>query len=218
MADPTSPEVAGPGVFEGIASLLDQSLLRPQESRSDEPRYLMLGTVHEFGLEQLVEHGEERATRERHAASFLEFAEAAEVGSIGCVASAVGGMSDQAGRLVVGPAHLVGQLTGPDRTDEDDLVALRRSSSGGSQPGRYRSTARPVSGFRGHRTPPAAGVGYDNLGVSRSPVSYAFGSWWTRRRAPVWAASCSIRSIERKEAALSTFHSGTRRWVRSSGA
>jgi len=43
----------------------------------------MLGTVREFGLEQLAERGEERATRERHAASFLKFAEAAEVGSIG---------------------------------------------------------------------------------------------------------------------------------------
>lgn len=58
--------------FDGIASLVDKSLLR-QEARFDvEPRIEMLETVREFALERLVASSEEAAVR-RQLASFLVF-------------------------------------------------------------------------------------------------------------------------------------------------
>jgi predicted ATPase/DNA-binding CsgD family transcriptional regulator len=68
-----------PSAFEVVASLVDKSLLR-QEEREDEPRYRMLETVREFGLEQLVREGEEDAAREAHVAYFLVLAEEAAPG------------------------------------------------------------------------------------------------------------------------------------------
>jgi len=55
-------------VFEGIASLVDKSLLQRQADHHLEPRYLMLETVREYGLEQLNERGEVTTVRDRHAA------------------------------------------------------------------------------------------------------------------------------------------------------
>lgn len=54
-------------VFEGVASLAEKSLLRQEADPSGGPRYLMLETVREFGLERLAASGEEAATRDRHA-------------------------------------------------------------------------------------------------------------------------------------------------------
>jgi predicted ATPase/class 3 adenylate cyclase len=58
-------------VFGGIASLVDKSLLRQEEGVEGEPRFRMLETVREFGLERLAASGEEPATRDRHAGYFL---------------------------------------------------------------------------------------------------------------------------------------------------
>ena len=55
-------------VFEDVASLTDKSLLRQEADPGGEPRYLMLETVREFGLERLAASGEDVATRDRHAA------------------------------------------------------------------------------------------------------------------------------------------------------
>ncbi len=55
-------------VFEGVSSLADKSLLRQEVARGDGPRYLMLETVREFGLERLAVSGAEAAARDRHAA------------------------------------------------------------------------------------------------------------------------------------------------------
>jgi non-specific serine/threonine protein kinase len=68
---------------DGIGKLLDQSLLRRLDSGAaeagDEPRYGMLETIREFGVERLRDHGEEAATRSAHAAFFLALAETAEL-------------------------------------------------------------------------------------------------------------------------------------------
>jgi predicted ATPase/DNA-binding CsgD family transcriptional regulator len=71
--------VAGGGdfaidVLESVASLVEQSLLWEEDGAGGEPRYLMLETVREFALEQLVAAGEEAAIREDHAAWCLAFA------------------------------------------------------------------------------------------------------------------------------------------------
>jgi DNA-binding CsgD family transcriptional regulator/tetratricopeptide (TPR) repeat protein len=50
-----------------VGSLVDQSLLRKRADADGEPRYLMLETIREYGLEQLVLAGEEAETRQRHA-------------------------------------------------------------------------------------------------------------------------------------------------------
>jgi tetratricopeptide (TPR) repeat protein len=55
----------------GLASaLVDKSLLR-QEEVAGEPRFRMLETVREYGLERLEASGEAPATRDRHAEYFL---------------------------------------------------------------------------------------------------------------------------------------------------
>jgi predicted ATPase/DNA-binding CsgD family transcriptional regulator len=59
-----------------LAALVDQSLLRPAE-QDDEPRFAMLETIREFGLEQLAAIGEGSDARARHAAFYLAFAETA---------------------------------------------------------------------------------------------------------------------------------------------
>jgi DNA-binding CsgD family transcriptional regulator/tetratricopeptide (TPR) repeat protein len=54
-----------------LAALVDQNLVRRMEGHG-EPRFTMLETIREFGLEQLGWHREEAATRDRHAAYFLD--------------------------------------------------------------------------------------------------------------------------------------------------
>ena len=63
-------------LFDGVASLVDNSLLR-REERGDEPRYRMLETVRAFGHEQLAALGELAGARRAHAHAFLALAERA---------------------------------------------------------------------------------------------------------------------------------------------
>jgi predicted ATPase/DNA-binding CsgD family transcriptional regulator len=63
-------------VLDGVVSLVEKSLVREVGGPLDEePRYRMLETVREFGLEQLAAHGEELAVRAAHAAHVLVDAE-----------------------------------------------------------------------------------------------------------------------------------------------
>ena len=62
-------------VFGGIASLIDKSLLRQEEGVEGEPRFRMLETVREYGLERLEAAGDEAGTiRQAHAAYFAKLA------------------------------------------------------------------------------------------------------------------------------------------------
>jgi predicted ATPase/DNA-binding CsgD family transcriptional regulator len=76
--------LADPGAdpFEGVAALLDKSLLRQEAGPEWEPRYGMLETVREFGLERLAASGEEQAVRAAHAAHVLALAEPASAGFV----------------------------------------------------------------------------------------------------------------------------------------
>ncbi|MFZ1238390.1 MAG: tetratricopeptide repeat protein, partial [Anaerolineae bacterium] len=65
-------------VLDGIASLLDKSLLHRQAGLYGEPRYVMLETVREFGLERVAMSGQEAALRARHANCCLRLIENAE--------------------------------------------------------------------------------------------------------------------------------------------
>ena len=64
-------------VFDLVASLIDQSLLRQTEAADGTPRLRMLETIREYAREQLEASGEAKAVRRRHAALFLAVAEAA---------------------------------------------------------------------------------------------------------------------------------------------
>jgi predicted ATPase/DNA-binding CsgD family transcriptional regulator len=63
-------------ILDLVASLVDKSFLRLDET-TDEPRYRMLATIREFGLDQLVNHGEADRVRRAHATYFLALAERA---------------------------------------------------------------------------------------------------------------------------------------------
>jgi predicted ATPase/DNA-binding SARP family transcriptional activator len=65
-------------VLDGMAALINQSLLRQEEQEDGEPRFMMLETIREFGLERLAESGGAELTRQRHRDYFLGLAEQAE--------------------------------------------------------------------------------------------------------------------------------------------
>jgi predicted ATPase/Tfp pilus assembly protein PilF len=65
-------------VLDIITSLVSKSLLRQVERPDGEVRYGTLATIREYGLERLVESGEEEAIRARHACYFCALAEEAE--------------------------------------------------------------------------------------------------------------------------------------------
>jgi len=68
-----------PSCLDLVASLVDKSLLVPATGAgATEPRYAMLETIREYGLERLAEQGEAEAARAAHGAYFLALAEAAE--------------------------------------------------------------------------------------------------------------------------------------------
>ena len=64
-------------IFEGHARLVEQQLVRPIEQPDGAPRFAMLETLREYGLERLAASREDDATRRRHAAHFLGVAERA---------------------------------------------------------------------------------------------------------------------------------------------
>jgi predicted ATPase/DNA-binding CsgD family transcriptional regulator len=72
----SKPDEPGIDPFEGVASLLDKSLLRQDAGPGGEPRFAMLETVREFALEQLGASGEDAVIRQRHASWCLAFMEA----------------------------------------------------------------------------------------------------------------------------------------------
>jgi predicted ATPase len=64
-------------VLEGVASLLNKSLVQQTEQEGEEPRFVMLETIRAFGLERLREQGELEIARKNHARYYLQFAEEA---------------------------------------------------------------------------------------------------------------------------------------------
>jgi predicted ATPase len=64
-------------VLDGLAALVDKSLLRQVEVQGGEPRFVMLETIREYALERLAAHGEAEALREQHLTYYLALAEAA---------------------------------------------------------------------------------------------------------------------------------------------
>jgi tetratricopeptide (TPR) repeat protein len=65
-------------VLEGVESLLELNLLR--QMGEEEPRFVMLETIHEYARERLDEGGETDVLRRQHVAYYLAIAEQAEAG------------------------------------------------------------------------------------------------------------------------------------------
>ncbi len=66
-------------VLDGVASLMDKSLLRQTEQEGEEPRLLMLETIREYGLEALAASEELESIRRAHVHYYLSLAEDAEI-------------------------------------------------------------------------------------------------------------------------------------------
>ena len=65
-------------VLEGLASLIDKSLLLQREGEEDDPYYSMLETLREYAHRRLNESGELAILRQYHLRYYLELAEQAE--------------------------------------------------------------------------------------------------------------------------------------------
>ena len=64
-------------VLDGLASLVDKSLVQVENGDEGDVRYRLLESVREYALEQLENRGEDGAARRAHALHFLEVAECA---------------------------------------------------------------------------------------------------------------------------------------------
>jgi non-specific serine/threonine protein kinase len=64
--------------LEGVASLMNNSLVREVDVLAGERRFMMLGTIRDFGLEQLAASGDETSAYRRHAEWCATLAEQAE--------------------------------------------------------------------------------------------------------------------------------------------
>jgi predicted ATPase/DNA-binding CsgD family transcriptional regulator len=80
----TAPDEPPVDVLAGVASLVEKSLLSEYD-RAGSPRFVMLGTVSEFGAEQLDSAGEAEPTRRRHAIWYRDLAERARPELMGWV-------------------------------------------------------------------------------------------------------------------------------------
>jgi predicted ATPase/class 3 adenylate cyclase len=72
------PDELGLDALDGLASLVDKSLLRRVEPPGQPSRFSMLETIREFGLEQLEASGDLAPVQRRHAEHFLRLATEAE--------------------------------------------------------------------------------------------------------------------------------------------
>jgi len=61
--------------LDGMASMVDKSLLQQVEQANGESRFVMLETIREYALEKLEASGEEALTKRAHAAYCLVLAE-----------------------------------------------------------------------------------------------------------------------------------------------
>ncbi|HKS43885.1 MAG TPA: LuxR C-terminal-related transcriptional regulator [Amycolatopsis sp.] len=71
------PEIAGPDITEGVAGLVEKSVL-VREAAGAQSRYRMLETIRAFGRQRLAVMGEQESVRIRHRDHYLGLAENAE--------------------------------------------------------------------------------------------------------------------------------------------
>src|SRR5262249_56455628 len=64
-------------LLDGVASLVDSSLVVRQEAPDGQTWYVMLETIREYAMERLLETAECDALHRRHALAYLDMAESA---------------------------------------------------------------------------------------------------------------------------------------------
>ena len=72
------PPELGTDVLDGLSSLADKSLVRGTPTIDQDPRFVMLATIREYGQEKLAGDGDLEDLRRRHANTFLALTEMAE--------------------------------------------------------------------------------------------------------------------------------------------
>jgi predicted ATPase len=77
-AESMCPTIDDIEIFDGVASLVDKSLLVRSDVSESEPRFTMLETIREYGIEALASSGELASLRQRHAEYYLMLAEQAD--------------------------------------------------------------------------------------------------------------------------------------------
>ena len=77
------PQSALDGVLDGLASLVDKSLVQAEGRDAQDVRYRLLESVREYALERLEGRGEAEAARRAHALHFLDLAQRARPKLIG---------------------------------------------------------------------------------------------------------------------------------------
>ena len=125
----------GVDVLDGLAALVDQSLLR-QVATTGEPRFRMLQTIRDFARERLEESGEADVIARRHAEAFLALAETRRARPDGARPASVA-------RSARARARQLRAGAGPGPSSGDDETASRSASparSGAS--GRCAATCR----------------------------------------------------------------------------
>lgn len=70
-------------VLDGVGALIRQSLVRQEEGRDGEARFLFFETIHEYARERLGERGETESLNRRHAESFLPLVDEAAEALVG---------------------------------------------------------------------------------------------------------------------------------------
>jgi tetratricopeptide (TPR) repeat protein len=67
-------------IEQAVVSLVEKSLVRPVDTRGDEPRFVMYETIREYASERMGEQDDAARLAGAHAAHFLTLAEASEAG------------------------------------------------------------------------------------------------------------------------------------------
>jgi tetratricopeptide (TPR) repeat protein len=77
LSDESDPAVLSPqsSVLDGLAQLVDSSLLKREEGANGEPRFMMLETIQEYAAERLEASGEGERLRQAHARYFVTLVE-----------------------------------------------------------------------------------------------------------------------------------------------
>lgn len=76
VAEPSRTEEWG--ILDSISRLMDASMIRRISGDGEQPRFIMLEMIREFGLEQLAAHGEDIAIHDAHAAWVVRLVDQAE--------------------------------------------------------------------------------------------------------------------------------------------
>jgi predicted ATPase len=186
-------ESVGGDALAGVEALAEQSLLHRLAGGPGDPRFGLLETVREFGLEQLEASGEADAVRGRHAAHFAALAEVARSSMILNQTAGLERLRAEDGNLLAALGWLE-RLATPRRSS----VSRRRcSTTGSSSPATARGGAGWTGPWRSASTPPS------RCGPGRTRSQ----AWWRSSRATTRRRRSTTRRL------LASGRESTTRWA-----